>query len=103
MKNKAVLHSLGHAILVFLYVSGVAGIMTHLEKAGVPDKTIWVPVMMLMLFVFSAAVMGALVFGRPVLLYVSGAKAEALKFFGYTLGWMFVITFLLLLSQLIAR
>lgn len=49
------------------------------------------PVIFLMLFVLSAAIVGALVLGRPILLYLDGAKSEALKFFGYTLGWLFVI------------
>lgn len=86
-----VLHSLGHAVLVGLYVLGVATLMTNLEK-NLPDgKSVLVPVGMLMLFVLSAAITGALVLGRPIFMYMDGQKKEALKFFGLTLGWMFVI------------
>ncbi len=100
MKNKSILRSLGHAILVFVYVSGVAGIMTHLEKPGVPDKSIWIPIMMLLLFVLSAAVVGVLILGRPILLYLEGAKRAAFKFFGYTLGWILVIIISIFLLHL---
>lgn len=54
-------------------------------------KNILIPIGMLLLFVFSATITGTLVLGRPVLLYIDGAKSEALKFFSYTLGWIFVI------------
>lgn len=100
MKNKAVLHSLGHAILVFIYVSGVALIMSHGEQIFGQEDTLWIPIVMLMLLVLSVAVMGALVLGRPILLYLSGAKKEAVKFFSYTLGWIFAIMFVVLLSQI---
>ncbi|MDO8602105.1 MAG: hypothetical protein Q7R62_03205 [bacterium] len=92
MKNKTILHSLGHAVLVFLYVSGVVWIISHGEAIfGGEPESVWVPIMMLMLLVLSVAVMGALVLGRPILLYLSGAKSEALRFFVYTLAWIFVI------------
>jgi len=54
------------------------------------------------LFVFSAALTGLLVFGRPVLWYFDGRKKEALSLLAHTLAIFLVITiialFLLLLS-----
>ncbi len=100
MKNKIILHSFGHAVLVFLYVSGVVWIISNGEKAFGPGKNLWIPIMMLMLFVLSASVTGALILGRPILLYLSGAKSEALKFFSYTVGWIFAITLAIFLSHL---
>lgn len=41
------------------------------------DSNIFIPIAMLMLFVFSAALTGALVFGRPIMWYFDGRKSEA--------------------------
>jgi hypothetical protein len=101
MKNKPVLQSLGHAILVFIYVSCVVGVMLNGERVFGAEDTIWIPVVMLMLLVLSVAVMGALVLGRPILLYLSGAKKEAIQFFGYTLGWLSAILLSILLLHLL--
>lgn len=51
---------------------------------------------MLTLFVFSAATVGALVLGRPLLWYLDGAEADALRLFGYTLAWLFAVLCILL-------
>jgi hypothetical protein len=93
MKNiKPVWHSLGHSILVLLYVSGVAGLLYNAQRIFGQAQTFWVPVAMLMLFVLSATIVGILVLGRPILLYVSGQKKEGLQFLGYTVAWLFVLT-----------
>jgi hypothetical protein len=93
IKNpKPAWHSLGHSVLVLAYVSLVAAIMNNGSRwFGVKD-TFLTPVAVLMLFVLSATVTGTLVLGRPILLYLDGKKKEALQFFGYTVGWLFLIT-----------
>ena len=97
LKENAMVHSFGHAVLVVVYVSIVAWVMQHAPQWFRPGKTILTPIAFLMLFVFSAAVVSALVLGRPVLLYAEGQKKEALKFFGFTLLWLFVITIVVFL------
>jgi len=93
MKNKLALHSLGHAALTFLYISGVAWLLSNGQDIFGPDepKNFWIPATMLLIFVFSATITAALVLGRPLMLYLDGAKKEALKFFGATVGWIFII------------
>jgi hypothetical protein len=92
MNNKSVWLSFGHAVLVLVYVSLVAFVMNHGQSwFGNKDKA-WTPVAVLMLFVLSAAVTSSVVLGRPVLMYLDGHKKEALKFFGYTVGWLFLLT-----------
>lgn len=92
MKDNPIVHSLGHAVLVLVYVSLVAQVMNHgTQWFGADDKA-WTPVVVLMLFVLSAAITGSLVLGRPVLMYMDGKKKDALQFFGYTVGWLFVLT-----------
>ena len=52
----------------------------------------------LMLFVFSAAISGALIIGKPALLYLEGKKREALELFAFTLGWILVFLVILLIT-----
>ncbi len=44
-----------------------------------------VPIALLLLFVFSAALTGFLIFGKPAQLYVDGKKKEAISLITYTL------------------
>ena len=92
LKENAMVHSFGHAVLVVVYVSIVAWVMQHAQEWFKHGKTVLTPIAFLLLFVFSAAVVGTLVLGRPVLLYAEGQKKEALQFFGFTLLWLFVLT-----------
>ncbi len=56
-----------------------------------PTFSLLIPICMLMLFVLSAAVMGILVFGQPILWYLDGKKQEAISLLMYTLGIFFCI------------
>jgi hypothetical protein len=94
--KKLLLHSFGHALLVIIYTSGVACIPFYGQRIFKQKDTIFTPVAVLLLFVVSAAIVGTLVLGRPVLLYLDGKKPEALKMFGYTLGWLFLATIIFL-------
>jgi hypothetical protein len=91
--KKPVLHSLGHALLAGLYVLLVVQLISHAQAwFGNQENSILIPLAMIMLFVLSATIVGALVLGRPTLMYLDGRKKEALEFFGYTLGWFFTLT-----------
>ncbi len=100
MKLNTFWHSLGHAVLVVLYVWGVAFFMSHGQQIFGDDKSVWIPVTILLVFVISASITGTLVLGRPILLYMEGKKKEGLKFFGSTLAWLAVIVFIILSVQL---
>lgn len=97
LKWKALLSALG----VVVYVSGVAWLMTNGEKVFGKMSTVFGPVAFLLLFVLSAAVVGALVLGQPVLLYFDGRKAEAVKMFGWIIGWLLLLTLLALSTQVL--
>ncbi len=98
MKND-IWHPLGHAILTAAYVTGVSLFMSNIEKIFNPDKpdTFLAPLFMILLFVVSATITATLVLGRPILLYHDGRRAEALRFFGYTLLWLVVLLFVVFL------
>jgi len=55
-------------------------------------NAILAPITLLLLFVFSAALTGFLIFGKPAQLYVDGKKKEALSLLTYTLGFFSIIT-----------
>ena len=86
------------AVLVVAYVALVAWVMVSVGGAAdSQQKDVTGPVAFLLLFVLSAAVVGSLVLGKPILLYLDGEKAVAVKLFVATLGWLIVFTFLALL------
>jgi heme O synthase-like polyprenyltransferase len=94
------LHALGHAILVLLYTSGVAWILFNGPRLFGKVTSFWGPLGFLMLFVVSATIVGTLVLGRPILLYLEGKKNEALRFFGYTVAWLVILTMIVFLTRL---
>ncbi len=86
-------HGLGYAALVAAYVTLVAWGLKNGERwFGGPDIGIWGPVLFLMLFCLSAAVVGALLFGRPIYLALSGKKTEAFWQAAYSIAWLFALT-----------
>lgn len=80
--------ALGEAI----YISLVALFMFGIQKwfGSKPDPAIIAPIFLLLLFVISAAVSGALILGKPAMLYLDGKKKDALQLFGSTLAWLAV-------------
>ena len=94
------LHALGHAILVLLYTSGVAWVLFNGQRLFGKVTSFWGPLAVLMLFVVSATIVGTLVLGRPILLYLDGKKDEALRFFGWTVGWLAVLTLVIFMVRL---
>lgn len=104
MKNsKLILWGFLQALGVAVYVSVVALVMQNGEKMFGKMNNFWGPVGFLLLFVLSAAVTGSLTLGRSVLMYLENRKAEAVKLFGFTLGWLFLITLFILLSQALLK
>ena len=100
MKN-VVKYGLIDSIGTALYVIAVASFF-YAGSQGLfgNAKSILIPITMLMLFVFSAAFTGTLVFGRPIIWFLEGKKKEAFSLVLYTLG-IFLILTLISLSILI--
>ncbi|MBI4116233.1 hypothetical protein HY449_00645 [Candidatus Pacearchaeota archaeon] len=75
------------------YVIIVALLPYFLGQSALKDvKSIIIPIAMLMLLVFSVALVGSLIFGRPVIWYVDGKKKDAVSLLVCTLGILFIIT-----------
>lgn len=96
--KQAFLFALGEGI----YISLVALFLFTVGKmfGDKPEPAIIAPIAFLLLFVISAAISGALILGKPVMLYLDGQKKEALQLFSFTLIWLFV--FLVIAFSLVA-
>lgn len=89
-KSDYFLKSLLNAAGVFVYVSGVASLLSNGEKIFGKAENFLMPVLLLLLFVVSAAITGLLVLGKPIHLYLSGFKKEAFTLLFATLAWLIV-------------
>ena len=97
MKKDIIKNALINAFVVATYVTAIASFLFYVPKSFGPVDSVLVPIVMLLLFVFSAALMGVLIFGRPILWYLDGKKEEAFSLLVYTLGIFLLITLSVLL------
>ncbi len=93
--KRSFLHSVG----VLAYISLVASVMQSANTWFGTVDTVLTVVAFLLMFTLSAAVVGSLVFGYPVMLFLGGQKKEGAMMAAATIGWLFaelVIVFILL-------
>jgi len=95
MKKDILKYACINSFLTTFYIGLVASFMFYGQRSFPqgPD-TVFAPILMLMLLVFSAALTGSLVLGRPILWYMDGKKREAISLLGYTLSVFFIIMLL---------
>ncbi|MBI4709088.1 MAG: hypothetical protein HY764_02725 [Candidatus Portnoybacteria bacterium] len=102
MKNsKLALWGAINSLGAFVYILIVAWIMFNGEKIFGKMNNFLGPVALLLLFVLSATIVGALVLGRPVFLYLGGSKSDAVKLLSYTVGYLLILTIIVFLIQVI--
>ena len=89
-KHNLILRSFANAGGTVLYICAVALFFSNAEKIFGNEKSFLIPVFMLLLFVISASITGLLVLGKPIHLYLSGSKKEAVVLLIATLGWMVI-------------
>jgi len=88
MRKELLLQALGRATATFLYVALVVVFMSNGSRLfGEKDHAL-TPVFVLLLFVISATVTAYLILGKPVEMYLDGAKKEAVRFLFATVGWL---------------
>jgi len=88
--SKFFLRGLVHSILVIIYIALVACIMSNADNLFGQMNDAFGATAFLLLFVLSATIVGGLVLGKPILLYLDGEKKNALSLLFYTVGWLFV-------------
>jgi len=86
--KRALIDSIGTAVYVIVVASFMYYIQLNMSET---KDNIFAPIAMLLLFVFSAALTGILVFGKPFMLYLDGKKKDAMSLIAWTLGFLFVI------------
>jgi hypothetical protein len=104
MKKIIIKTALLNACATVLYISIVVSLIFYAPKIFGSDKadTVFIPIAMLCLFVFSAGLTGFLMFGRPILWYLDGKKEEALSLLAYTFSIFLVITIMAFFALLLA-
>ena len=97
MTKKAILN----AVLAELYIIALVWVMDNVIMETGLEDVILIPIMMLSLFVLSAAVMGYLFVYEPGRRYLDGEKKEAVELFLKTVG-IFAIIAAIILSILVS-
>lgn len=95
--------SLVNSILASVYISAVSFLMSNGQKLFGKNAGVLGGIAILLLFVISAAVMGLLILGRPLWLYLDGLKKEAVKLFYLTIAWLILIAAILFISLAIFK
>lgn len=100
-QSKTIFFSLLTSVGVFLYIVAISFVMNHADKIFGKAPNFWGPVAFLLLFVLSAIVVGALVLGWPIHLFlVAGRRLEAILLLLYTIFWIFIEIIVILVWRL---
>lgn len=103
-KTKIITYALANALWTVLYIILVGTLFNSAPAIfGRGDDTVFIPIIMLLLFVLSASITGGLILGRPILWYLDGKKKDALILLGYTLGIFFIVTILMVVVMYINK
>jgi len=96
--------ALYNAIGTIAYIFLVASILNSAGRLfGNDNNGIFSGVAFLCLFTLSALVVGSLVLGKPLTLYLDGKKKEAISLFTQTVGWLAGITAVLMVAIAMAH
>ena len=103
-KFKYLWEGMGLAAAVVAYVAFVVALMTNMQAILGPGGPAFMGGMLiLLLFVLSAAVVGSLIFGRPAYLYFSGAKRDGVLLASSIMVWLLVFTVLAVVGAVCVR
>lgn len=103
MTKSISIRSLFHSLGVVAYVSLVAAIMQNGNSWFGKEDTIFTAITVLLLLCISAATVGSLVFGYPVILFLNGQKKEGVRMAIATIGWLMLELIFVLLLMFIVR
>jgi hypothetical protein len=74
-----------NALVAFAYIVAVVFLMNWAGNNDILETSLLMPIMVLSLFVLSAAVMAYLFLYQPIMLYLDGKKKDAVNLFTKTL------------------
>ncbi len=78
------------AAIALGYIALVAVFMANGEKLFGKQEGMLLMTAILLLLVLSVAIMGVVIFGRPIMWYLNGLKKEAITLTLYTLGFLLI-------------
>lgn len=94
MNNPLLIKTLRNTTLAAVYIFGVSQLMQHGDRFFGKMNSALAPFALLLLFCLSAAVVGGLVFGQSVYLFLDNKKEESVLAAFYSVGWLALITVL---------
>ena len=86
--KKIWVQSLLRSIGVAAYIAAVAAFMNNANAIFGKEDTVVTSIAALLLFSLSALVVGGLLVGTPIMLYLDGKKKEAVQNIIASAGWM---------------
>lgn len=95
--NKIYKESLVRAVGTVAYITIVATIMENAEELFGKTTGFLAPIAFLLLFTLSAMVVGSLILGKPIMLYLDAKKKEAVQMLFASIGWLAIFTVVTLL------
>ncbi len=91
-KNDLIKRAFLNAVGVAAYIVLLMWLISYFgERLEAEPETWLMPVFVLLIFIISACVTASLVLLKPVLLFLEGAKKQAVHLFIYTLGFLAVL------------
>ena len=104
LNTKILKQSLFFSSLAIFYIVIVSTVMQNASRfIGSDNDSMFAPIVFLLLLVISAATMGVLIFGKPVMLYIDGKKREAVQMVAYTISCLAIFTVLLFVVIAVSR
>jgi len=86
--KKICMQSFVHSFGVAIYIGAVATFMTNANAIFGKEDMIVTSIAALLLFSLSALVVGALLIGKPIMLFLEGKKKEAVQMVFASAGWL---------------
>lgn len=105
MKNsKLIVRGALDAFGVLVYIFLISLVLNNGQRLfGPEDHKFITPIFFLLLFLFSALLTGFLVLGKPLMLYLDGAKKEGLKLLFYTGASLFILFLIVSLIMIMIK
>lgn len=101
MKKSTLKYALIHALGAAAYIALIATLVNYVPKTVDNAKPPMPAIAFLLAFVTSAAVMGLLIFARPLMWYLDGKKKEALFLAIYTVSLLILIALIVFIILLV--
>lgn len=98
---KIIKNALINSLLALIYIALIAALLTNAPRLFGQVNNILSGIAFLLTFVLSAAIMGIIILGRPILWYLNGFKKEAVKLIFYTLGFLIIILVIIFLMLIV--